>query len=364
MADQRLGVDAAQFFLAHGEGHHRHVLGLQAGVAQFLVERHVGVAVDRRDHGRLAALRELLDVGDDGLVVAMSERGVDLFDVLVGHALALQERAQDLVGRARVHVVGAEQEEALGAAAFLAHQVFHGRDGLLVRRGTGVEHVFRHLLALVLHRVEQQRVQFLVDREHGLARYRGPAPKRDGDLVLRDQLTRLFGEQRPVGGGVHHHRLELAAEHAAALVDLVDGHQRHILERGLGDGHRARQRMQDADLDRILRLRQQRAGTDHRRGGYRRQLQHVTSFHCSSQFVVYGQGLYAPRVILLQLACHGLPGRERSKVGGNVTAGDADAPLRCQPGRRCRARRRTGIVHGRKSVQDAGRRQCIAHRRQ
>ena len=98
MAHQRLGVDAAQFFLAHRERHHRHVGGLQAGVAQFLVERHVGVAVDGGDDGSLAARRELLDVGDDGLVVGMAERGIDLVDVAVLDALGVQEGAQDLVG--------------------------------------------------------------------------------------------------------------------------------------------------------------------------------------------------------------------------------------------------------------------------
>jgi hypothetical protein len=100
VAHQRLGVHAAQLFLTHREGHHRHVGGLQAGVAQFLVEGHVGVAVDGGDHRRLAAGSELLDVGDDGLVVAVAEGGVGLHDVGVGHALGLQEGAQDLVGGA------------------------------------------------------------------------------------------------------------------------------------------------------------------------------------------------------------------------------------------------------------------------
>jgi hypothetical protein len=82
VADQRLGVHAAQFLLADRERHDRHVLRLQALVAQFLVEGHVRVAVDRRDHAGLAAGRELLDVADDGLVVGVAERGVDLVDVL------------------------------------------------------------------------------------------------------------------------------------------------------------------------------------------------------------------------------------------------------------------------------------------
>ena len=55
MADQRRGVDAGEFFLTDREGDDRDVLGLDALVAELLVERHVGVAVDGRDHGGLLA---------------------------------------------------------------------------------------------------------------------------------------------------------------------------------------------------------------------------------------------------------------------------------------------------------------------
>ncbi len=71
MADQRLGVDAGEFFFADRERHHRDVLGLHAAIAEFLVERNVGVAVDGGDHGGLlAGGAELHDVGDAGLPVA------------------------------------------------------------------------------------------------------------------------------------------------------------------------------------------------------------------------------------------------------------------------------------------------------
>ncbi len=53
----------------------------------------------------------------------------------------MQEGAKDLVGGARIDVVGSQQEEAFGAAAVLAQQVFHRRDGLLVRRRAGIEDV-------------------------------------------------------------------------------------------------------------------------------------------------------------------------------------------------------------------------------
>ena len=281
VADQRLGVDAAQFFLTHREGHHRHVGGFQALVGQFLVEGHVGVAVDGGDHRGLAAGGELLDVGDDGLIVAVAEGGVDLFDILLVDALADQEGAQDLVGGARVDVVGAEQEEALGGAAVFAHQVLDRRDGLLVWRGAGVEDVGRQLFAFVLHRVEQQAVELFIDRQHGFARYRSPAAEGHGHLVLGQQLTATLGEQRPVGRRVDHHGLQLLAEYAALGVDLVDGHQGHVFERRFGDRHGAGQRVQDADLDgfgglygeREQAAEQQGAGGE---GGF----QKGTTFHC------------------------------------------------------------------------------------
>jgi hypothetical protein len=162
----------------------------------------------------------------------VTEGCVLLHDVGIGHALALQEGAQDLVRGARVDVVGAQQHEALGRTAVLAHQVFHGGNGLLVGRGAGVEHVLAQLFTLVLHRVEQQRVLFFEHRQHRLARHRGPAAEHGGHLVLVNQLLGLFGEQRPVGGRVHHHGFELLAQHAALGVDFVDGHQGHVLEHG------------------------------------------------------------------------------------------------------------------------------------
>ena len=243
---------------------------LDALVAQFLVERHVGVAVDGRHHrGLLAGRAELLDVRDDGLPVGMAERRVVDHDVLVLHPLQLEVGLEDLVGRARVDVVGADQHPALHL--LFLHQVVDGRDRLLVRRGAGVEHVALALLTFVLHRVEQEAVEFLEHRQHRLARHRGPAAEHHRDLVLGDELARLLGEHRPVRGRVDHHRLQLLAEHAALLVLLVDQHQHHVLERGLADRHGARQRMQNADLDGVVgrlggRCRQQ---PQHHRGGGR-----------------------------------------------------------------------------------------------
>ena len=85
--DQRIGVDAAQFFLSDREGDHRHVRRLQALVAELLVEGNVGVAVDGGDDRRGLALGEALDVRHDGLVVAVAEGRVDLLDVRLLHML-------------------------------------------------------------------------------------------------------------------------------------------------------------------------------------------------------------------------------------------------------------------------------------
>ena len=89
-------------------------VALTPWLRELLVERHVGVAVDGGDHGGLLAGRaELLDVGDDGLPVGMAERRVVDHDVLGFDALRLQISFEDLVGRARIDVVGAGEHPAL-----------------------------------------------------------------------------------------------------------------------------------------------------------------------------------------------------------------------------------------------------------
>src|SRR3546814_1206935 len=88
------------------------------------------------------------------------------------------------------------------------------------------------------------------NRQHRLARDRGPAAKHHRNLVLGDQFARLFGEQRPVGGRIDHDGFDLLAEQAALLVEIVDHHQDGVLQCGLRDCHGARQRMQHAHLTR------------------------------------------------------------------------------------------------------------------
>ena len=279
MADQRLGVEARQLLFADRERDDRDVFGRDLLVAELLVERHVGVAVDGRDdRGLLAGRAEPLDRRDARLPVGVAERRVVDRDVLGLDALRLQVGLEDLVGRARIDVVGAFEHPALHADVL--HQVVDRGNRLLVRRGAGVDHVLRRLFAFVLDRVEQQAVVLLEDRQHRLARHRGPAAEHHRDLVLLEQLARLLGEQRPVRGRIDDHRFELPAEQAALLVLLVDHHQDRVLQRGLADGHRAGQRVQHADLD-GRRLRRDRAAGRQRRRRGRRTPESRVSRSCS-----------------------------------------------------------------------------------
>ena len=184
----------------------------------------------------------------------MSERRVIDHDVGIRDALLLEIGFEDLVGGARIDVIGAGEHPALCLAAVLRHQVIDRGDRLLVGRGAGIEHVALALLAFVLHRVEQDVVELLEHGEHGLARHRGPAAEHRGDLVLGDELARFLRKQRPVRRRVDHDGFELLSEHAAFLVLLLDQHEHDVLQRRLADRHGAGERMEDADLDGVLGL--------------------------------------------------------------------------------------------------------------
>ena len=166
--------------------------------------------------------------------------------------LVLEEGADDLVAGARIDVVGAFEHEALYLAAVLAHEIFDRGDRFVVGHRAAVEDVVGGFFALIFQRVEQQPVEFLEHRQHRLAGHRGPAAEHGGDLVLADQLAGLFGEQRPVRRGIDDDRLDLLAEQPALGVELGDLHQHQVFQDGLADRHRARQRVQDSDLDRVF----------------------------------------------------------------------------------------------------------------
>src|SRR2546425_1872683 len=328
VADQRGGIHAAQLVLGHAVRHDRRVLASQTLIGELLVEGHVAVAVDRREHARAAARGEALDLADDRLVVLVAERRVLLLDVRGRHALGDQERAEDLVRRAREHVVRAEQVELLVAAALLRHQVLGAGDELLVRARAGVEDVLAALLAFVLHGVEEQAVVVLEDRQHRFAADRGPAAEDDRDLVLEEELLGLFREQVPVGGGVDDDRLDLAAHHAALGVDLVDRHQHDVAQRDFADRHRAGERVEDADLDWLLALSGDDAWHPDAGGeagaGYDGTLQELATRYCHD-------------VSFPLCRRSGVAGLRSPTVGRRLRSGSFPRRLRCRAhyGRRC-----------------------------
>ena len=268
----------------------------------------------------LPAEPNALIFGDFRLPVREAERRVVLEDVLVGDAFGFEEGADDLVAGARIDVVGAFEHEPLYVAALRAHEIFDGGDGLVVRHRAAVEYVVGIFLALVFERVEEETVKLFEHRQDRFARDRGPAAEHRCDLVLADQLARLFGEQRPVRGRVDHHRLNLLAEQPPLGVELSDLHQHHILEDRLADRHRARQRMEDADLDRIVRGDGVAArGRDHGCGESALQPGPARGSHCAHPF----QSRFRP-----ESAVRGCRRLGESLHGGDPSAENQGEPKR------------------------------------
>ena len=89
----------------------------------------------------------------------MTEWRVVDHDVVRGYAFGLQIGFENLVGGARIDVVGARQHPAFDL--LFLHEIVDRRNGLLVRCGAGVEDVALALFTFVLHRIEQDRIQFL-----------------------------------------------------------------------------------------------------------------------------------------------------------------------------------------------------------
>jgi len=251
MADQVRRIESRQLFLANREGDHRNVVGGDARRCQFLVEADIGIAIDGRDHADLLAIgAERHDIGDDRRPVRMAERRVVDEDVFLGDAIVFQILLENAVGRARIDIVRAQKRELLDAQ--LLKEIVGGRNRLLVGRSAGVEDVLRAFLTLILDRVEHQPVQLFEHRQRRLTADRCPRSEDHIDFLDGEQFAGLFGEQRPVGRRIDDDRFKLSAQKAAFFVLLVDKHLDGVFQRGLGDRHRSRQRMQDADLDRSV----------------------------------------------------------------------------------------------------------------
>ena len=186
----------------------------------------------------------------------MAEWRIDRHDIVSAHPLGGEISAPDPVGRARIDVVSAKQNPSANLASFLAHQISNSRNCLLIRRGSRVEDVARAFFTLVLHRVEKQAVQLLEDRQNGFAGGGSPAAEHDRDLFLREQFPRLFGKSVPIGRRIDDDRLQFPSEQPAFLVLVRYQHENRVLKHRFADCHGAGQRMQNADLDGVSRLRE------------------------------------------------------------------------------------------------------------
>ena len=165
VANQRSSIDAHKLFLADGEGDNWYISSLHPLIRKLLVEGDICVAVDRRHDGRtLPAGTEVLDLRDDGLPIAVPERGVVDENVVLRDPLGLKIRLENLVGGPGVDIVGTREHPAFHP--FYFHQIVDSRDRLLIGRRSGVEDIALTLLAFVLHGIEEQAVQFREHRQH------------------------------------------------------------------------------------------------------------------------------------------------------------------------------------------------------
>ena len=183
----------------------------------------------------------------------MPERCIVNEDVFLGDALVQKVLFKDIVGGSGIDIVCAEQSKFLDAQ-FL-QEIIGRRDRLLIRGRARIEHVARAFLALILNRVEHQAVQLFQNRQCGFARNRCPGAEDDIHLRHGQKLARLFGEQRPVRGGIHDNGFDFAIQQTARSVLLRDQKLHRVFQRRLGNGHRAGQRVQHANLDRVLAFR-------------------------------------------------------------------------------------------------------------
>ena len=142
VADQRLGVNAGQFFFTDRESNGWNVFRLDPLIAEFPIERNIRIAIDGgHNRGALAFAGKALHARHNALPIGMAEGRIFFHDIGIRDALAVQEGAQNAVGGARIDIVGAEQRNAARLTTILRHQIFNRRNRLLVRRGAGVEDI-------------------------------------------------------------------------------------------------------------------------------------------------------------------------------------------------------------------------------
>ena len=157
--------------------------------------------------------------------------------------------ARILVQHMRPHIVGGRQVELL---ATVLDQPGDKGIALLRRRRAGAEKVRRAFLAFVQLRIDIERLAAVDDGVlDSVAHRTGDAAENDVHLVLGHQLAHLGHRKLLVGGGVFQDHLDRTAEQAAALVDLLDRHFRHLRVGNAAPTDGAGQVGGDADLDRV-----------------------------------------------------------------------------------------------------------------
>ena len=182
--------------------------------------------------------------------LGVAEREVVFADDFAALKMIFDVLAGDLVGRARPDVVGTEQIEGFGV--FRPVDPVQAGDDLLRCLLARVDDVLRLLETFVEGGIVQHAVELFEDGQHGLAGGGGPAAEDRGAMVDGEELFRFFGESRPIAGAVFLDKLDLAAEHAALLVYLVDGEFFGLDGAGFADCHCTGDGVKDADGDRVV----------------------------------------------------------------------------------------------------------------
>src|SRR5258705_10700920 len=236
-------ADAVDFVFGYRDRQQRLLGEVDAGRLELLVEGDVRTA----DHvGENHVGLGQLDLVDHRIELGAAERVIFLADDLaLQHVLDVL--ARDLVRGARPDVVRADEEKRL--RALLLGDPVQAGENLLGCFLTAVDDVLGLLETFLEGRIIEHAVVLLDDRQHRLARCRGPAAHDRRDLVVDKQLLRFFRKCRPVAGAVFLDELDLASEHAAGGVDLFDGELFGLDRTGFRNRHRAGGRVQDADGD-------------------------------------------------------------------------------------------------------------------
>ena len=158
----------------------------------------------------------------------MTEWRVFFHDVGLGNSW-IQEIAENLVGRARIDVVRAEQYERFALPPLRSSDIRRrelpvGLAQLRCRKRSSTVLLPRTAPDKIANRSVPRKpaTRFCATPKSSSQKPPLPCPGQ--------QLSRFFREEWPIGCRIDHHRLELPAQDSAFSVDLVDRHQRHVFE--------------------------------------------------------------------------------------------------------------------------------------